>query len=106
MGDHHGGQIGMPRPLIFPGLRPGLPVNGIWWRGDGRSFMPEGFNAAVYQPRQTTQDIPVSFIGGAYGYRPEVVNYLLRHGCRSRLSGPAGRNPIGLIISSRSLIEA
>ena len=42
--------------------------------------MPEAFNAAIYQPMQTVQDIPVSFIGGAYGYRPAVVDYLLRHG--------------------------
>ena len=43
-------------------------------------YMPEGFDASSYKPRDVQQDIPVSFVGGAYGFRPSVVRYLLRHG--------------------------
>jgi hypothetical protein len=48
---------------------------------DGRpTYMPEGFDMNTYRPMAVGQDIPVSFIGGAYGYRPSVVRYLRRHG--------------------------
>jgi hypothetical protein len=43
-------------------------------------YMPEGFDMSTYRPLPVAQDIPISFIGGAYGYRPSVVRYLRRHG--------------------------
>lgn len=80
MGDHHGGQIGIASAFDLSWTSARVACE--WYLVErGRPiFMPEGFNAAIHQPRQIAQDIPVSFIGGAYGYRPAVVNYLLRHG--------------------------
>ena len=47
----------------------------------GRPFyLPEGFNPACYRPMPVEQDIDVSFIGVAYGFRVEVVRYLQKHG--------------------------
>jgi spore maturation protein CgeB len=42
--------------------------------------MPEGFDQTTFRPMKVAQDIPVSFIGGAYGFRPEVVDFLRRRG--------------------------
>ncbi len=43
-------------------------------------YMPEGFDVTTYRPMTVDRDIPVSFIGGAYGFRPSVVQYLRRYG--------------------------
>ncbi len=43
-------------------------------------YLPEGFSAASYRPTGVRQDIPVSFIGVAYGFRVSTVEYLRRHG--------------------------
>jgi hypothetical protein len=43
-------------------------------------YLPEGFSAASYCPTGARQDIPVSFIGGAYGFRTSTIEYLRRHG--------------------------
>lgn len=80
MGDHHAGQIGIASAFDLSWTSARVACEWYLVEGGRPLFMPEGFNAAVYQPRQIAQDIPVSFIGGAYGYRPAVVNYLLRHG--------------------------
>ncbi len=80
MGDHPGGQVGIAS--VFDLSWTSARVACEWYLVEGGRpiFLPEGFNATIYRPRQVAQDIPVSFIGGAYGYRPSVVNYLLRHG--------------------------
>jgi hypothetical protein len=80
MGDHHAGQIGIASAFDLSWTSARVACEWYLVEGGRPLFMPEGFNAAVYQPSQIAQDIPVSFIGGAYGYRPAVVNYLLRHG--------------------------
>jgi spore maturation protein CgeB len=43
-------------------------------------YLPEGFNHACYRPLPVKQDIDVSFIGVAYGFRVDVVRYLQKHG--------------------------
>ena len=42
-------------------------------------YMPEGFDPEVYRPLPVVRDIPVSFIGGAYGFRPSTIRFLKRH---------------------------
>jgi len=42
-------------------------------------YMPEGFDMTTCRPMPVEQDIPVSFIGGAYGFRPSVIRYLQRY---------------------------
>jgi hypothetical protein len=79
MGDHHGGQIGIASAFDLSWTSARVACEWYLVEGGRPIFMPEGFNAAIYQPKQIAQDIPVSFIGGAYGYRPTVVNYLLSH---------------------------
>jgi hypothetical protein len=45
-------------------------------------YMPEGFDASAYCPRDLEQDIDVSFVGSAYGPRQSVVRFLLDGGVR------------------------
>jgi spore maturation protein CgeB len=79
MGDHHGGQVGIASAFDLSWTSARVACEWYLVEGGRPIFLPEGFNAAIYQPRQIAQDIPVSFIGGAYGYRASVVNYLLKH---------------------------
>jgi spore maturation protein CgeB len=43
-------------------------------------YLPEGFDAHAFQPAAGPPDIDVSFVGAAYGFRSDVVDYLRRHG--------------------------
>lgn len=43
-------------------------------------YMPEGFDAAACRPMKTARDLGVSFVGAAYGFRPDVISELRRHG--------------------------
>jgi hypothetical protein len=43
-------------------------------------YQPEGFNPRAYGPRNVARDIPVSFIGGAYGFRLAVIESIRRAG--------------------------
>lgn len=52
-----------------------------WYLVEGARpiYMPEGFDLATYKPMAVPQDIPVSFVGAAYGYRPLVIRYLQKY---------------------------
>jgi spore maturation protein CgeB len=50
-------------------------------------YMPEGFDASAHMPRQTQRDIPVSFVGAAYGFRVPVIESLRAHGVDVRTFG-------------------
>jgi hypothetical protein len=43
-------------------------------------YMPEGYDEAAYHPLQVQQDLGVSFLGAAYGFRTSVIEYLRREG--------------------------
>lgn len=43
-------------------------------------YLLEGFDASAYRPLSVEKDIPVSFVGAAYGPRIPIVQYLRRHG--------------------------
>jgi len=49
-----------------------------WYLVEGARplYLPEGFDAAAFRPVQVERDIPVSFVGAAYGFRPAVVRHL------------------------------
>jgi hypothetical protein len=50
-------------------------------------YMPEGFSAHVYYPREVTRDLGVSFVGAGYGFRRSVVDYLRRNSVAIRTFG-------------------
>ncbi len=43
-------------------------------------YLPEGFSTAAYRPMNVPRDIPVSFVGGAYGFRVAVIDAIRRAG--------------------------
>lgn len=49
--------------------------------------LPEGYDASLFRPLDLARDIPVSFIGGAYGFRPSVVRHLSRRGVPLQVFG-------------------
>jgi spore maturation protein CgeB len=50
-------------------------------------YLPEAFNSAAYGPMDVSRDIPVSFIGEAYGFRVGVVDAIRRAGIDVRTFG-------------------
>lgn len=43
-------------------------------------YLPEGFDGTSFRPRNVPRDIPVSFIGGAYGFRTSAIQGLRKCG--------------------------
>lgn len=71
-------------------------------------YMPEGFDASAYQPREVERDLPVSFVGVAYGFRVVVLEELRRHGVAAAAFGagwPAGKAADIVGIFNRSRIN-
>jgi len=87
MGDHHAGQRDIAP--VFDVSWTSARVACEWYLMEGARpiYMPEGFDLSTYRPLPVIQDIPVSFIGGAYGYRPSVVRYLEKHGVHIQCFG-------------------
>ncbi len=50
-------------------------------------YMPEGFDTHTFKPLLVEQDIPVSFIGGGYGYRPDVIRFIRKYGLQIQTFG-------------------
>jgi hypothetical protein len=80
MGDHSGGQIGIAGAFDLSWTSARVACDWYLVEGGRPIYLPEGFDASTHHPMKVEQDIPVSFIGGAYGYRPAVINYLLKRG--------------------------
>lgn len=80
MGDHRAGQIDIAPVFDLSWTSARVACEWYMIEGGRPIYLPEGFDALAYRPLQVEQDIPVSFIGGAYGYRPTIVRYLMRHG--------------------------
>lgn len=88
MGDHRSGQVDIASAfdLSWTSAREACE----WYLAEGGRpiYMPEGFDVGKCRPISRDPDIPVSFVGAAYGFRPEVVRFLLRHGVPVRTYGP------------------
>lgn len=71
-------------------------------------YLPEGFDATHSVPRDVEQDLPVSFVGVAYGFRMATVASLRAHGIDIRPFGagwPAGHARDVVDIFNRSVIN-
>jgi len=71
-------------------------------------YLPEGFDAASYAPRDLPRDLPVSFVGVAYGFRNSVVQTLRAHQIDVRPFGagwPAGHARDAVEVFNRSTIN-
>ena len=109
MGDHRAGQVDLS--MVFDLAWTSARVACEWYLVEGGRpiYMPEGFDMNTYRPTEIEQDIPVSFIGGEYGYRPSLVRYLRRNGIPVQTFGPGwpGSGWIGDIVEiiNRSVIN-
>ncbi|MEA2488571.1 MAG: hypothetical protein QOH21_363 [Acidobacteriota bacterium] len=71
-------------------------------------YLPEGFNASAYAPRDVPRDLPVSFVGAAYGFRYAVADELRRYGVPFHPYGagwPSGYAADVVEIFNRSVIN-
>jgi len=92
MGDHPAGQIGIASAfdLTWTSAR----VACEWYLAEGGRpiYMPEGFDMNSCCPMAVEKDIPVSFVGGAYGSRQSVVRYLKEHKVPIKVFGTGWRD--------------
>lgn len=60
-----------------------------WYRAEGGRpiYLPEGFDSRRFRPMRVSKDIPVSFIGDAYGFRRRWAAGLRRYGINVRCFG-------------------
>lgn len=56
-------------------------------------FLPEGFDVANYHPMDVGQDLQVSFVGAAYGFRPAVIRALRKANLAVTAFGEGWENP-------------
>ncbi|HVR40617.1 MAG TPA: glycosyltransferase [Thermoanaerobaculia bacterium] len=59
-------------------------------------YLPEGFEQTTFRRSGRAKDIGVSFIGGAYGFRPNVIEYLRRNRIDVEVFGSAWGRPLDL----------
>jgi len=60
-----------------------------WYLGEGGRpiYMPEGYDQKLFRPMPCRRDIPVSFIGAAYGFRKSAIRDLRRYNVPIRVFG-------------------
>jgi hypothetical protein len=71
-------------------------------------YLPEGFDAHAFGPRDVAAGLPVSFVGVAYGFRTSVDRFLRKHGVPFHPFGtgwPAGRADDIVDVFNRSAIN-
>lgn len=76
MGDHRAGQIDLAPAFDISWTSARVACEWYLVEGGRPVYLPEGFTPSIYEPRDVTRDMPVSFIGAAYGYRPAVIQFL------------------------------
>ncbi|MGI9032840.1 MAG: CgeB family protein [Acidimicrobiales bacterium] len=61
-----------------------------WYLVEGARpiYLPEGFDMHTFRPMPLERDIPVSFVGADYGFRPDVIEHLKDCGIPVRAFGP------------------
>jgi Glycosyl transferases group 1 len=87
MGDHRGNQIDVAK--IYDLSWTSARIACDWYLAEGGRpiYMPEGCNPTVYKPISSPKDIPVSFIGSAYGFRKRIVRFAKRYGVNIQTFG-------------------
>ena len=108
-GQHHG-TIDLV-PLVDLGWT-SASVATVWYLVEGGIpvYLPEGFDRTMYRPSDEPKDIEVSFIGDAYGFRPDYVSSLRAAGIAVETFGRGwGTRPVWgeeqVRILNRSLVN-
>ena len=92
MGDHRAGQIDIAAEFDISWTSARVACE--WYLAEGARplYMPEGCDIYTYKPMAVKQDIPLSFVGGAYGFRPSVVRYLNQYNVPVQVFGSGWNN--------------
>jgi spore maturation protein CgeB len=80
MGDHRAGQIDIASSFDISWTSARIACEWYMAEGGRPIYMPEGFNINAFKPANVKKDIPVSFVGNAYGFRPSIIRYLKKYG--------------------------
>lgn len=80
-----------------------------WYLVEGARpfYLPEGFDVQTYHPLPVQKDIPISFVGTAYGNRPRVIQKLRQHNIPVQTFGAGWNQYVDSMgeIFNRSLIN-
>jgi hypothetical protein len=88
MGDHRSGQVDIASAFDLSWTSARVACEWYLAEGGRPIYLPEGFDAGRCRPILRYPDIPVSFVGAAYGFRTEVVRFLRQHGAPVQTYGP------------------
>jgi hypothetical protein len=109
MGDHRGGQVDIAAAFDLSWTSASVACEWYLIEGGRPLCMPEGFDATRYRPLAVEKDLPVSFVGGAYGLRPRTVRWLRNRGIDVRVFGEGwrGAEPAASLceIANRSVVN-
>lgn len=109
MGDHRAGQIDIAGAFDLAWTSARVACEWYLVEGGNPIYLPEGFDAAAFHPMPVDVDLPASFVGTAYGFRPKVADYVRARGIPLRVFGagwPYGefaRDPVEIF--NRSVIN-
>ena len=78
VGDQHTGVIDIAGHFDLAWTSARVACEWYLVEGGRPLYMPEGFDQQAFYPRQVEKDMPISFVGAAYGFRPEIINKLKR----------------------------
>jgi spore maturation protein CgeB len=95
MGDHPAGQVGIAAAFDITWTSARVACEWYLVEGGRPVYMPEGFDASVFYPRDVPRDIAASFIGINYGFRSEAIHRLRAHDIPVTTFGPGWeRGPV------------
>lgn len=107
-GDARAGQIDLTAAFDLFGTSARVACEWHMVEGGRPLYLPEGFNASAYAPRDVPRDLDVSFVGVAYGFRTALASFLESHGVRFEPFGngwPNGKAADIVDIFNRSRIN-
>lgn len=91
-GETRGGQVDLARPLDLAWTSARVACEWYLVEGGRPLHLPEGFDASTCGPTGEAQDLPVTFVGGAYGSRPALISAARKAGLPVRAFGAGWEN--------------
>jgi hypothetical protein len=76
--EQRGGQIDIASAFDLSWTSARVACEWYLVEGGNPVYLPEGFDVTTFKPQDIVRDIKVSFVGGAYGFRPSVIETLRR----------------------------
>ena len=88
VGGQDSGQISLAPHLDLAWTSSRVACEWYMVEGGNPVFLPEGCDPEVYSPDETPQDLDISFVGQAYGFRRAFIDRLRSLGLRVKAAGP------------------